>query len=198
MKKKNIFRVVMCSVLMLNIFTACCNKPKLNKIQVNKVTSDLNTEEIWNEKVRFLCETDCKDFDNPSELKKDYILKVCQYYKTLSDANIEYNDDIKKYIISEIEVKDIVRNLFGIDNFTYEDNDVYNEKLGIYMFDDYVGFFDDGTYKNKQVNKLDDQRIEFTVTVQNSTTGLKHNEKYILKKGENQSYYYIVAKNSKS
>lgn len=197
-KKKNIWLVLIGSLLILSSFTSCESKISIGKMHPNKLDNELNTEKIWNEKVRFLCETDCKDFDNPSKLKKDYILEVCQYYKILSDSNIEYNDDIKKYIISEIEVKDIVKNLFGIDDFSYKDKNIYNPESGIYMFDDYIGFFDDEQYENEKLNRLDDQRMEFTVTVQNGATGLKHNETYILKKDEKKNNYYIATKKSQS
>ena len=118
-----------------------------------------------------------------------------QYYKILSNSNIEYDEEIKKYIISEIEIQDIVNNLFGIENFKFENKKYYNQENGLYEFDDYFTFFDDKEYDDKEINKLDDQRLEFKLTVKDSETNIKHTERYILKKDDNNKYY-IASKES--
>ena len=195
MNLKNLFKYFLIGIIILNIFTGCNNKPDINKITMNNESQQYNVEKFWNEKIRFLCETGCKDFDNPTNLKKDYILDICQYYKILSNSNIEYDEEIKKYIISEIEIQDIVNNLFGIENFKFENKKYYNQENGLYEFDDYFTFFDDKEYDDKEINKLDDQRLEFKLTVKDSETNIKHIERYILKKDDNNKYY-IASKES--
>lgn len=195
MNLKNLFKYFLIGIIILNIFTGCNNKPDINKITMNNESQQYNVEKFWNEKIRFLCETGCKDFDNPTNLKKDYILDICQYYKILSNSNIEYDEEIKKYIISEIEIQDIVNNLFGIENFKFENKKYYNQENGLYEFDDYFTFFDDKEYDDKEINKLDDQRLEFKLTVKDSETNIKHTERYILKKDDNNKYY-IASKES--
>ncbi len=195
-KKMNIkmHNILIICCLVIILLSSCSHKKSTENEQF-KQSENLNVEKIWNEKIRFLCETNCDDFDNPNNLKKDYILEVCKYYKMLSDTNIEYNGKIQKYIISEIEVKDIVNKLLGIDNFKFDDETVYDKAEGRYIFSEYESFFDDKIYENKTINKLDDERLEFKLNVSKNSLNNEHIEKYILKKNSTGDYY-ITAKSS--
>ncbi|MBP0979138.1 MAG: hypothetical protein J6C55_00610 [Oscillospiraceae bacterium] len=182
--------------LFLSLFTSCFKKTEIKINLKNQDNFYLDPEIIWDQKIRFLSETDSIDFSNPLNLSKKYILKVCQYYKILSSSNIDYDNKINKYIISEIELKEIVKNLFGIENFKFEDEKFFDKKNGFYFFDEYISFFDDKTYEKKEVSVLDDQRLKFKVVVTDNKTKLKHDEYYILKK-DNKNNYYIASKESK-
>ena len=185
------------NVLILAMFLTGCDIIKKNNLKAkNNVTQEkeISAEKMWNERVRFLCETDCKDFDNPQNLKKEYILEVCQYYKILSSSNIEYDEKLRKYIISEIEIKEIVKELLGIDDFKFDDKDYYDENKGIYFFDDYMGFFDDEEYEDMDLKKIDDERMDFMITVIDGKTKNKRVEHYILKKREGEKYYIASKK----
>lgn len=192
LNKKNIFFVFFSFVLFCFIFG--CSKSSETELSLKTRTkTNLDSENIWEQKIRFLSETNSPNFSNTQNLKPKYILEVCQYYKVLSDSNIEYDNKIKKYIISEIEVKEIIKNLLGIEEFKFEDKDFYDKQNGLYFFDDYISFFDNKTYENKEIIVLDDQRIKFKLNVINNKTNLKYCESYILKK-DDKNNYYIVSK----
>ncbi len=185
------------SILVLFVFTSCNGENSLHRERKLKKQEVVTADEIWEGKIRYLCQTDCKDFDNPHNLKKEYLLKVCQYYKTLSDSNIEYDESIKKYIISSREVSEIVYHLFGIYDFRYESEDCYDKDNGFYFFDDYIGFFDDEKYEYQELVKLDDERFEFNLSTTDGQNGSTKKEKYILKKDENNNYYVASKETAK-
>ena len=203
-KTKNKFCVLLVLIFVFNIFTGCSSNTAY-KNSTKQKQELISADQIWDQKIKYLCKTDCKDFDNFGNLKKEYVLKVCQYYKTLSSTNIEYNESLKKYIIPSREVSEIVFDLFGTTDFKCDDEDCYDSKNGVYFFDDYLSCFDDEEYEYDQVIKLDDERLEFHVVVTDGQTGVKKKEKYILKKNKTEiedsknnknikDSYYVVSK----
>lgn len=196
---KKFFLLFFTLIVFIFTLSACKiqNKTDLNQ-KTDQLEDNLDAKKLWDKCIRFFCETDCDDFDNPLNLDKQQILEICQYYKILSSSNLEYDEELDKYIISEIEVSEIVRDLLGIENFKLTDNNFYDNDKGIYFFDEYIGFFDDEDYEDMSIIKLDDKRIEFIITVIDGKTKNKKEEHYILKKNENkQSDYYIVSKETK-
>jgi len=181
--------------ILIFIFLLCgCNNQHINSTNVESDNKEsLKSSDLWDKKVRFLAETYCKQFENPEQLNKEYLLKVCQYYKTLSISNLEYNEELKKYIITIDEVKDIVKNLFGIYDFEYTDSKYYDKYNGLYLFDDYPSLINDNVYTDFDITKIDDTRMQFTVAIKDTTTGVENTQVYILKKDNNTNDYFITS-----
>ena len=200
---KNVDKVIYCGVwfmikkfcliifsvfLIMSSFSACKKRDVDNTI-LKQEENSYDVEQFWQKKIRYFCELDVPDFENPENLKPANMLEVCEYYKILSESNIEYNKDIKKYVISAIEVKEIIKQLLGIEDFKYDDDKYYDSENGLYVFENYIGFFDDETYENKEINQIDDQRLEFKITVIDGKTNQKRIERYVLKKDEDNDFY---------
>lgn len=195
LKIKNFLMILLYSILFGVMLCSCANYNNVTNLNSEEKGALLNNDEvsqIWESKIRFLSETDVPDFDNPNNLKDEYILKLCQYYQTLSDSGLEYDNDLEVYVISNYNVADIAHNILGILDFRATDSKYFNQETMMYEFKEYPDFgYIDREYK-MQLDPIDDERQKFIVYItDNGNSGKKYQETYILKKNDKGTYAVV-------